>query len=279
MINIRELEQRWIRYKIKSYIPYGIGFSVVFIVILISSFLTDDTPKIKEKKVLDVEVVKVEPKKKVVIQKPKTVKHIKATPHIEKNTTVIKQSTITKTDKTNIIKPSMNFIQDIENQPMQIIDENPQPKKITVEEKVVEKKMNVEVIPQEIVEIKKENFTAPKPQQEEEKRSFIKISRESSHGDIHKLVNRFKKTNNPRLSLFIAKKYYDMGNYHQSYNYALITNQIDFSIESSWIIFSKSLVKLGERNQAISTLKKYIQHTHSNNAQLLLDDILSGKFR
>jgi len=277
MINIRELEQRWIKYKIKSYIPYGVALSAVFVLSLTVYFLQNDKPK-KEKQTLHVE--KVQPAKQIVVQKQQVVKKAtkveKKPQTIQPVKTIKKQPTVVRTEKTNIIKPSMNFIEEIENQPMQIIEEKPQQKKQhIVEEKVIEKNMVVEVVPQEVVQVQQEEKVVEKKQP----KKMIKISRESSHGDINKLVKRFKKTNSPQLSLFIAKKYYDMGNYHQSYNYALITNQIDYNIEPSWIIFSKSLVKLGEKEQAISTLRKYIQHTQSNNAQLLLDDIVSGKFR
>ena len=93
------------------------------------------------------------------------------------------------------------------------------------------------------------------------------------------VIKRFKKNNNPALSLFIAKKYYELENYDQSYNYALITNEINDNIDSSWIIFAKSLVKLNKREEAIKTLNKYIQHSHSNQAKILLDEIKSGKFK
>ncbi|RLA73513.1 MAG: hypothetical protein DRG78_22425, partial [Epsilonproteobacteria bacterium] len=84
---------------------------------------------------------------------------------------------------------------------------------------------------------------------------------------------------NPALSLFIAKKYYELGEYRKSYNYSLKTNNINNDIEASWIIFAKSLVKLDEKKMAVKILKKYISHSDSNRAQLLLNNILSGKFR
>jgi tetratricopeptide (TPR) repeat protein len=85
--------------------------------------------------------------------------------------------------------------------------------------------------------------------------------------------------NNPALSLFVAKKYYELGDYAQAYNYALITNQINRDIEASWIIFTKSLVKLNKRDQAIQTLKDYIESSSSNTARILLEEIQSGKFK
>ena len=107
----------------------------------------------------------------------------------------------------------------------------------------------------------------------------ITIKKQNTYEDIEYVIKRFKKNNNPALSLFVAKKYYELGEYKQAYNYALITNEINNNIEASWIIFSKSLVKLNQKAKAIQTLQQYINHSDSNQAKLLLKEILSGKFK
>jgi len=89
----------------------------------------------------------------------------------------------------------------------------------------------------------------------------------------------FQKDRSPALSLFLAKKYYEIGDYHQAYNYALITNRMNKEIEESWLIFAKSLVKLNKKNKAIGILRKYIQKTHSSNAEILLQEIHAGAFK
>ncbi|MDQ1244960.1 MAG: hypothetical protein QG565_1301 [Campylobacterota bacterium] len=97
--------------------------------------------------------------------------------------------------------------------------------------------------------------------------------------DIAHVIKRFNVNHNPALSLFVAKKYYQLGDYEQAYNYALITNDINNNIEESWLIFSKSLVKINKKEMAIETLKKYISHSHSSQARQLLDEIQAGKFK
>ena len=57
--------------------------------------------------------------------------------------------------------------------------------------------------------------------------NIIQINKQNTDDDIKHVIKRFKKNNNPALSLFIAKKYYDQGKYSKSYNYALITNGIN----------------------------------------------------
>ena len=112
-----------------------------------------------------------------------------------------------------------------------------------------------------------------------ETKNVISINKENTFQDIQQVIKRFKINNNPALSLFVAKKYYELKQYNKSYNYALITNEINPNIEASWIIFAKSLVKLKEKKMAITTLEKYIEHSNSNNAKILLNNIKSGKFK
>lgn len=58
-----------------------------------------------------------------------------------------------------------------------------------------------------------------------------------------------------------------------------MTNQLDKNNEDSWLIFSRSLVKLGKPKQATKALSEYIKYSHSNNAEILLNDIATGKFK
>ncbi|HIP55234.1 MAG TPA: hypothetical protein EYH11_07155 [Sulfurimonas autotrophica] len=112
-----------------------------------------------------------------------------------------------------------------------------------------------------------------------EQRVAITIERGETKNDVFEVVKRFRKSGDPALSLFVAKKYYELGDYKQAYNYALITNQINPDIEESWIIFAKTLVKLHKKNKAIYTLEEYIKVSHSSNAEILLHEIKSGKFQ
>jgi tetratricopeptide (TPR) repeat protein len=107
----------------------------------------------------------------------------------------------------------------------------------------------------------------------------LNINRKSDEKDIQDVIKRFKKNKNPALSLFVAKRFYAIGNYQQSYNYALITNELNSDIEDSWLIFAKSLVKLGQRDMAISTLESYIEDSRSIKAKLLLDSIKNGTMK
>ena len=268
MLNIHDLEKRWKVYKIKSFIPYVVTIALL-IIVPITYILSNEVqkpaqqkelPKIKETKIAI-------PLKK---QKPEMKSEMKPElkPIIENNIT--KKTTYIQT-----LKPSMGFIKNIQHQSIQ---SQYKTQKVDKKQPLVQKKRKVvkPTVIEEIVEDISTNQAAPMKRGE---RVAITIERKETKNDIFEVVKRFRKSNNPALSLFIAKKYYELGNYEQAYNYALITNQINPDIEASWIIFAKALVKLHKKNKAIHTLEEYIKVSHSNNAEILLHEIKSGKFQ
>ena len=293
MLDIHELEKRQLRYKLKSYIPYVVIFvSLLVITAVVFMVLTDKTttlPKIehkseitpsktpiqkqeKQEKAIVVpeettpqEIVEVVEIQEIVVQdpQPKTV---------EKNETKALGITKIDTNKTQtipekklLLKPSMNFVENLNNRPYSTA---PVPEKKTTQ------KVTHTTVQQEVKPVVKKTVQRKEPNQDI---ASIQIKKNNTYQDISDVIRRFRKNNNPALSLFIAKKYYELGEYKKSYNYALITNEINNNIDASWIIFSKSLVKLNKRKLAIKTLQRYIEHSDSNKAKILLDEILSGK--
>jgi tetratricopeptide (TPR) repeat protein len=271
MLNIPELERRWLRYKIKSLTPYAIaGISIIVIATYV--FFNSQNEKVilktstSQKQSTHALKQNLHVEKNTTIQKTQEVSH---TTSLQPKQPVIKQKeveTITpltaKVEKSKtILRPSMNFLHNIDK-----------PSNITDRDDIAEQ----EPINQEEVKEVAEDIMTP---QAKITSSHILIKRRDTNDDIKEIVKRFKKNNNPALSLFIAKKYYEMGDYKKAYNYALITNNINSDIEESWIVFSKSLVKMGKRDIAIKTLKKYINYSQSNTAQILLNEIQSGKFK
>ncbi|MEN4052236.1 MULTISPECIES: hypothetical protein [Sulfurimonas] len=295
MLNTRELEKRWLKYKIKTYIPHAIIFvSIIVIMTIISIFATSNTEKTP---VIATKTEKHEKRKIVAIQSLQkeqnvsTQKEIVTAPvqtNIQQNTQV---QTTTLTEDTKLtLSPSMNFMRRIQNEEQQpyykvtssVKKSTKKRKKVVQQATVEEEYMDIE---QKSQVKKKTTNKAPitivkkEPTSKPYKKQIITIERRDSQNDIKEIITRFKKNNNPALSLFVAKKYYELGNYEQAYNYALITNAINNDIEDSWLIFAKSLVKLNKRDMAIKTLKEYIKYSHSGNAKILLNDIQSGKFK
>ena len=293
MLNTRELEKRWLHYKIKSYIPHAV-IAASLLIIGAVIFIVLSAPEKKEAlRVVDINQTK---EKATVVQKQKTAQ-VQTPPKIEeqtrepKKTVAQEQNTINSSTQTPVVDqntkltltPSMGFMKHIQNEEQQpyykSLHQSPAPTK----EKVLKKRNKIvqtqNKVEEEYIDIQQSKPKMTVKTEEPEKRKIITIERRDSQKDIKEIISRFKKNNNPALSLFVAKKYYELGNYEQAYNYALITNGINNDIEESWLIFAKSLVKLHKRDMAIKTLAEYIKYSHSGNARILLNDIKSGKFK
>ncbi|PHS57033.1 MAG: hypothetical protein COB17_07390 [Sulfurimonas sp.] len=240
MLNITDLENRHKKYKIKTYIPKLIAF--LSIIILSILFITVFKPK--EKKIIQPQVVQLQVIKKENIQNLKAL-----IPKKNINTQQL------------VLYPSFKFLQDLKFDDLK-----------------KEKTKQTAKFQKDILQNKKIIDINKNMQIALEKKNEIKIKRQNTNKDIEHVLKRFENNNNPALSLFVAKKYYELGFYDKSYNYALITNNINSEIDDSWIIFTKSLVKLNQKNKALKILKAYIKQSHSSEAKILLNDILSGKF-
>ena len=318
MLNIHDLEKRWLQYKIKLYMPYAaLVLSLILIITAAIFFLNDDeinkqTKSSSKNKVIETVqkaqtpqeqnqsslknkeiVAPVETKTQQVKEKESIIAN---EPLYQAKTQKIQQSNteLKKNSSTHILKPSMDFMKDLQSSTPQYYQARPvkeksqtivqTTKKVKTKEKKITKKRQ-EVSKQKTPQEEYIDVTAQEPVVEEEtqkpkeKKIQITIKRRESENDIKEVIRRFQKNNNPALSLFVAKKYYELGNYKQAYNYALVTNKINNDIEESWLIFAKSLVKLGKKEQAIKTLREYIKFSHSANAQVLLDEIQRGKFQ
>jgi hypothetical protein len=282
MLNVNSLEQQWKRYKLKSLIPYGIVVSSLSLTIIISVILfsgEDETTTTKKtlatKTLPELNTTQVKTIPQVQIENKKTTSNIK----------VMESSQKLK------LKPSLSFIHEIERENethkpyVPPVQKKVTPQPVVVEESIIVDEPLIERIKptQQIVKANKEkNQTLSQNTIDEEnqstKQASINITRKTTEDDLKNVIKRFNKSNNPALSLFIARKYYELGQYKKSYNYALITNEINSDIESCWIIFAKSLVKLNQKEKAIQTLKKYINHSGSSRATALLDRITTGKF-
>ncbi len=268
MLNIHELEKRWLQYKIKSYIPYLVlALTLIFILTSVIFFMNgskEDNNEVKNnsvKKTKQTSLEKQEEKTKPVKNAVQTA--IANKPIYQTNEDKKEQTTkISSTQNHLILKPSMEFMKNIHTSTPDSYHPTSIPTKKKTEKKVVKKRKEVS-----------------KQKAPQEEKVQITIKRRESENDIKEVIKRFQKNNNPALSLFAAKKYYELGNYKQAYNYALVTNKINNDIEDSWLIFAKSLVKLGKKEQALKTLREYIKYSHSSNAQVLLDEIQRGKFR
>ncbi len=286
MLNVRDLEQQWLKYKIKSYYPHL--FAALAILITVVGFIIyldhDTTKKI---------TLAPAPNKKIVTEQNNI--HVNTALAVETNSTV----------QLNSIKKSKKSEPIVETKiaQKQIVSDVTTPKRLTPsfsflnlidtsttstqQQKKQNRKTVIPTIKPASEEVLKTEETIPKaPEQvvaknmpQQKTPTGIKINRVKTQKEIQDIIRRFKENKNPALGLYLSRYYYKIQNYQKSYNYALNTNQIDKNIEESWLIFASSQVKLKKKDAAIKTLIVYIKHTDSINAKNLLHSIRNGDFK
>ncbi len=109
------------------------------------------------------------------------------------------------------------------------------------------------------------------------KKVHLNIKKVSASHAYKEVAARFRETQDPADSLFLARAYYKMGKYKKAEYWALQTNNVDSRNEESILLFAKAKVKRRHKNEAIRILSKYIQQTNSTEAKILLMKIKKGK--
>jgi tetratricopeptide (TPR) repeat protein len=298
MLNVPELEQRWMIYRLKRLIPYTAGVAAACaaaIVIALWPHGHDDTAGTKTAEAENTAVsAHSEPANEVPrLQRPyaqdaqsssgrnmqdSPVAKPAQSPLNRAYTSGTQPPAVQKEAPSNLLKPSYGFIQNIEEENAYSVGYH-QPQKHATVSASREKFKEPQTRPtKKKTQSVSQQTRKPAVASVEPHNRQVLIRHQDDDKDIQDVIKRFKKNKNPALSLFVAKKYYAMGVYDQAYNYALITNDLDNEIEDSWLIFAKSLVKLGKKEMAEKTLRSYIRKTNSVKAKILLDDISKGTF-
>ena len=101
---------------------------------------------------------------------------------------------------------------------------------------------------------------------------IIRVSNNSAYKDVER---RFRRSHNINDSIFLANMYYKKRDYKKAIYWAMQTNKLDKNIEESWLIFVKSKVRLGYKNEAIRVLKAYIKRSNSYEAKKLLKNLIN----
>jgi len=93
----------------------------------------------------------------------------------------------------------------------------------------------------------------------------------SSQNYMQIMKEKFYKNKNPRDAILIAKAYFRAGNYEEAKKWALRANSIDSSYEESWILFAKSKQMLGEKREALRILITYYKKSKSKRVLELIE--------
>jgi len=129
----------------------------------------------------------------------------------------------------------------------------------------------------EIVQIEKvasaEKSTATQSavkKQATKKKVFISSS---NVGSLSFIKKKFYATNNITFSLLLSEKFFEKKEYKKALKWALISNEIDETSEKSWVLFAKSKMKLGKKQDALNALNVYLKNSDSTHVKKILDDI------
>jgi len=248
MYDIKPLEEEWKQYKKNKKKPYI--FSLILLVLFAVSIITFVNYKNltipKFSNINNIEDLKVKAKKdsSVLLNNALLVIQVKKQEVIETIKPVVKLAV----EKTKVIENSIPTLP--------IVDDIP----------VLEDKTKIKVVRRKsnIIKVSRPNVEKPR------KKMHLNIIESSSMGAYKDVEKRFYQSHDTDDSLFLAKSYFRKKNYKKAEYWSLQTNKVNSNIEESWIIFVKSKVKLGRKNEAIGILTNYVKRTNSDAAKNLL---------
>lgn len=173
----------------------------------------------------------------------------------------------------NLVKEEANVSMDKEDEkpvkiaevPKMVIEMKPNPYDIASKEPVLEAV--------EFLDTPEKADTSLPIEETENKKIHLDILETSSVTAYKDVESRFYQTHDTDDSLFLAKSYFNRGEYKKAEYWALQTNKVDSNIEESWLLFAHAKAKLGQKQDAIKVLNSYIAKTNSIEAKRLLEQI------
>ena len=106
------------------------------------------------------------------------------------------------------------------------------------------------------------------------KRVNIQVTSASNEESV--LREQFLKTNNPTIALELARLNFRNNNFKEAIKWSLAANDIDNSLEESWIIFAKSKYKLKQSDDAVKALREYNKNLNKASINELINKIKIG---
>ncbi len=265
MHDIDQLEKRWRRYKLKKYaLPMVLAVITVFAAGALFGVILLDTGS------------------RQPVQVEKEIEHNAASPKAdakteqkeEANTTTVKMepklpAVTSSTDRTvrlQAYEPDMRKL--VSNQ-----DRSQKPPPTQKQDPVFKPKAPDQ--PQEAEKPEKTEST-----KREERQKDLDFTQSSEGGfDPKTIEQRYAKEANVDDARLLANYYYDHGEYKNASKWSYKLNQLDPNQEDGWLIFAKSLYKRGRHDDAVNVLQGYLSNVASQEANRLLQDMISGEFQ
>jgi len=255
MINTKELEKRWYRYKTK-------GFLAILAILAILTTLIYGGYYILYKLDLNVDHIKESSRPKAVIAE-------KITEDINTSTTNNMDMEINRSGV--MLAPSIPIV-DLEREKLK--DKKSTSTRVARTQKTRHQRVQSS---KKIVEAKKSTYLTAKELsvvsgKTSIKRETKKIDLKGSHSNYMGIMKKkFNSNKNPREAVLISKAYYNAGNYKKSEEWALIANNLDKKLDESWLLFAKSKYQLGKRKEALKILVAYYRKSKSVKAKSLIE--------
>lgn len=242
MYDIKQLEQEWKQYRRKKLKPWYIGSLILFVLIAPATiFLMND---------------KID-----FVQWKSYFKTSKEMPSQEDSTEVSVDSKEMNVNQSVLINDALDTLEVKEN----VID---------ISDKVVKNPLNILVdIP--VLDDTNEFIVEEAPQAK--KKIHLEIIESTSVTAYRDVEKRFLESRDIDDALFLARSYYKKGDYEKAASWALEINKLDEDMEEGLLIFVKSKVKMGRKNEAISILTTYVKRSDSQEAKKLLYQIENDK--
>jgi len=103
----------------------------------------------------------------------------------------------------------------------------------------------------------------------------IDIQISSENNEISMLKENFNKSKNPEIALKRARKCYQDKRYSDTIKWALSANNLDSSIEESWVMFAKAKYMLKQKDDALRALEEYNKNKNKPEINELINKIKS----
>ncbi len=270
MYEIEELEKKWKKYRFNKYFKIALT-SILTIIFFIGIYtFLDQSKKDLEKKSNKLKISKKQDIKTEIDNQIATSKKRKL------DTSISKKKIASNKNKKIVI--------DI-NRSINAKDKNEVRTSFLAPDLSFENRLNIIKKEKKFVKAKKEIKINKPPKKLETKLNPIKkekkivIKTTDSKNFIDSLIAKFEKEKSPKIAIFLSKHFYKEKNYKESLKWAIRANELDSNSEDSWVLFAKSSIKLGKKEDAIKALKAYLSTHNSFKVEELLNSIKTGEFK
>jgi len=264
MINAKELEKRWLKYKTKGALLILSIFALLGLLVYGGYYILykldisiDKAPKEHTTKALP--IVKTKEVNKTITAKQES-------PNEVKNDSLILSPTVP------IIDLEKEKQKDKQLKKRRAVKYNiaHKKKRHISKKRLVKAKPSTYLTPSELAVV---NGTHYREKRDKKKKKIV--IKGSSNNYMSIMKQKFEQNKNPRDAILIAKAYYNAGNYKKAEEWALIANSLNTNLDESWMIFAKSKEKMGKRREALKILVTYYNRSKSSKVKALIEKMKS----